>query len=694
MSDPIGLSIYAAGALAYLGLAGILVATWRRDRGGAWLAAACLATALWAASAAYGYWLGAEVNRLAEGLDVLHLGIWLVFLASLLRSGEGKKRATVRRRLFRVAAGLLLGLWVMGATIGLWPAILGRQLPILGHLALVTAGLVMVENLFRRSEGEARWRIKYTCIGLGGIFAYDLFLHAARLLFVEPAPALDLARGGIYTIVAPLLFVSLRRGEMGQSGITLSRATAYYSTALTASGLYLIAMAAAAYSLRQFGGTWSTVIQVIFVFGAGILLVALLASGTVRAHLKVFISKHFFRYKYDYRTEWLRFTDTLARDDPTLSLEARAIRAVADILDSPAGAIWLYQDDRCVLEGAWNMAASSLNEKQSQSLTRFLRETERVIDLDETLTDHEQYKNLTIPEPLRNIAQAWLIVPLLHQSGLLGFVLLARPRAPRALDWEDDDLLRTIGRHAASFLAEQAAARALAETREFEKLNRRFAFVLHDIKNLASQLSLIASNFRTHGDNPAFRAEMVDTLQDASARMKRMMDRLQAEESCRPSGRLLRIKPLLERIVSTEQKQRIELDCDLDDASLAIAADKDRLEAVIRHLVENATEAVDGGGPIRIALRAQDGSAVIEVVDNGRGMDHAYIRDELFRPFRTTKKHGFGIGAYQCREYARELGGDLEAISSPGSGTIMRITIPIAESQRPAAPVPTSPEGS
>src|SRR5690606_3473343 len=98
---------------------------------------------------------------------------------------------------------------------------------------------------------------------------------------------------------------------------------------------------------------------------------------------------------------------------------------------------------------------------------------------------------------------------------LVGAVLLARPEIGRQLDWEDFDLLRIVGRQVASYLAEAQSQEALSEARRFDEFNRRFAFIMHDIKNLVSQLSLVARNAERHADNPEFRVDMVATLKNS-----------------------------------------------------------------------------------------------------------------------------------------------------------------------------------
>ena len=104
--------------------------------------------------------------------------------------------------------------------------------------------------------------------------------------------------------------------------------------------------------------------------------------------------------------------------------------------------------------------------------------------------------------------KAWLAVPLSYRGEVVGFVSLDRANHTVELDWEAFDLLRATGRQAASYLAEERATKVLHDTELLTEYSKRFAFVVHDIKNLASQLNLIVSNARHYIDDPELTAEL------------------------------------------------------------------------------------------------------------------------------------------------------------------------------------------
>jgi signal transduction histidine kinase len=142
----------------------------------------------------------------------------------------------------------------------------------------------------------------------------------------------------------------------------------------------------------------------------------------------------------------------------------------------------------------------------------------------------------------------------------------------------------------------------------------------------------------------------------------------------------LSLTRLLSDIIDKRSAQQPVPQWQYDGPDLEVTADKDRLTSAIENLIQNAQEATQKDGHVIIHLRREHGQAVISVEDDGMGMDQAFIRDRLFRPFDTTKGDtGMGIGAYDSREYLRALDGDLTVVSKPGQGTIFTIHIPLLD---------------
>ena len=679
-----GLFGHLGAAAGYFLLAVLVVVWWNNSLSRAILFAASLVTAVWAASTAYDMHAGAAISRLSPALDLARSCLWALLPLSLLQWVSPARRSSwasilVAFCVVTIAFGVLFG----GPPGSLAESV--RQLGLTGaRLVVALFGLALLENLGRNSTRSDNWSIKYLCFGIGGIFAYDFFLYSDALLFRRLDPSLVLARGVTNLLVVPLLAVYAARARTAGPSIRISRRFVFHTATLMGAGLYLMTMAAAGYYVREIGGTWSTFLQAVFFFGALLLLLLPIASGRFRAYLRVLIEKSFFKYRYDYRAEWLRFIQTVSDTGEIPDLRRRVIRAFCDIVESPEGALWVERDrGRLLLTAGWNVSRWNLQDNEvivplASPLGSFLQEQQWIINLDEYKSAPERYDGLgELPEWLRSASRAWLIIPLLRHERLFGFIVLGHSRADREVSWEDFDILKTVGRQAASLLAQQESDEALVEARQFETFNKRFAFVAHDIKNLVSQLSLILRNAARHRGNLDFQNDMIETVRQSVDKLNRMLRQLNPKQTP-DASRSVELGRLLRDIVRERGRADAPVSLSLLQSSAIVSADEDRLKVVVDHLVQNAIDAVGTDGRVEVRLRDIGGTIVVEVEDNGPGMDAEFIRERLFRPFTSTKGSGYGIGVYESREYAKSLGGELEVVSRPGHGTIMRICLPTA----------------
>jgi putative PEP-CTERM system histidine kinase len=260
---------------------------------------------------------------------------------------------------------------------------------------------------------------------------------------------------------------------------------------------------------------------------------------------------------------------------------------------------------------------------------------------------------------------------------MVGIALLRRPVATRALDWEDLDVLRISSRQAASHLAEMQSQTALSEARRFDEFNRRFAFIMHDVKNLASQLGLLAANAERHAENPDFRADMIETLKLSVARMNELLHRLSAKGVAGTSvSAPVAVGPLLATIArEAAPRHQVSASCDI---GLLAEGDAKAIKQILGHLVANAIDASAPGQPVLLVAAAARDQVQIDVIDEGSGMSREFIRTDLFKPFVSTKDNGFGLGAFEALQLARAMRGRLEVESRPGEGTRFSLWLPRA----------------
>jgi len=519
-------------------------------------------------------------------------------------------------------------------------------------------------------------------VAIAGMWGTDLIVTTLGYAFGTPPLGALALRGFGMTGVALVLALGARRGERD---LAMSHGIALRMVSVGAVVLYAGITILLTQIAERYAGDTVRLVQTAIVLGATTALATLLSTPWLRAWAKVKIAKHFFRHRYDYRTEWQRFTATLGTPvdlagDAADPLDRRIVRAIAELVDAPAGLLLVPDGSGLGAGAAWRWGEGGSTDAP---LRDYLAQSARIVELDqvrrgEALADEAA----AIPRWIVDRPDAWALVPLIHGTSLIGVILLARPPLDRALDWEDLDLLRVAGRQAASYLAEDRAHAALADAARFDEFNRRFAFIIHDIKNLVSGLSLVARNAERHADNPAFRADMVETLKDSAARMNALLARLSQHHRSLPEPvQPVDVAALALRLAAARRAQH---PVTVEGHGVALAQ-PGRLEQLLGHLLQNAVEASAPGAPIVIAAGQVDGRVFVDVVDTGCGMSASFVRDHLFRAFASSKPDGFGIGAYEARELAEAMDGTLDVASREGEGTRFRVWLPMAPALEEAA---------
>lgn len=656
------------------------------SRGGArasMLLAAVVLSAVWAAAGlAYARTGDATLWAWCHALDVLRTGALCGFVILLLHGGRRGAQNGAQRRAALTGGAILLALMALAVVLPSQPPgypTLGSTAQRFGYvmlLGMAIYGLVLLEQLLRSAPEASRWALKPLCLGLGGAFIYNLFMHVDAALFSQLDVAVWSAHAAAQALVVPFLALAAVRNKDWTIDIHMSRRVVFHSTALLGSGLYLLAAAGVGYYVRFFGGTWGGTLQIALLFGAILLLAMLFFSGTLRSRLKVYVNKNFFSYRYDYRDEWLRFTRMLSAQDTGGALQERVIRALADLVESPSGALWLRDEQGQFRQTSrWNMAEVADLEPADGAFAKFLAARHWVVDVDECRGNPARYPDFKLPRWLASMASAWVVVPLVVGEELSGFVVLSRARAKLELDWEVLDLLKTAAHQAASYLRQAQATEALLEARKFEAFNRMSAFVVHDLKNLVAQLNLLVKNADRHRDNPEFQADMIDTVKHVESRMNHLLQQLRAGATPVENRKSIDLGGVVMRVQKAKCRDPQRLTVRVDDR-LAAFAHEDRLEHVIGHLVQNALDATEPDGRVDLRVYSESEDAIIEVRDNGAGMSEEFVRDRLFKPFQTTKPTGMGIGAYESAQYIQNIGGRLTVESRVGEGTCVRVLLP------------------
>lgn len=650
--------------------------------------AAVGSTACWAGVKIFDEAVGIpKIPLLPAMLDLLRYALWFGFIWLLLWPR--------RIAMHRLPPSLIVTAWIGFGLLAFYLGVLlaglssdlssatADRLQMVGSLGLAAYGLSLLEQLFRNQPDEARWNAKPVCLALGSIFVYDLYVYAEAVMFGRfDTDALNV-RGVIHSLSTPFLFIASRRHHAWISRMQVSRTAAFYSATLLLVGVYLLFIAGVGYYVRFFGGAWGRALQVALLFAALLLLTLLMFSGSLRSRLRVFLGKNFFSYRYDYRQEWLRFTAMLSASSAPQDVGMLVVQGLAEMVECPGGSLWArgLDADQFMQSAQWNAARVAEQEATNSEFCRFMREREWIIDVEEYRSAPKHYDQLMLPRWLLTDSSAWVVVPLIVAQDLIGFVVLSKPRTAMDLNWEVRDLLKTAGRQAASYLARMHATEELLEARKFDAFNRMSAFVVHDLKNIITQQSLMLKNAERLKNNPEFQQDMLMTVESSLEKMRQMM--LQLREGEKPAGVSsgVDLEGVIKGIGQAARNRGRNLEIDVIDP-VSTRGHEQRVARVLGHVVQNALDATSSSGRVWLRLQQSSGRAMVVVGDSGVGMTKEFVQTRLFRPFSTTKQSGMGIGSYESFQYIKELGGTIEVESSPGRGTVVTVLLPLFEARK------------
>ena len=666
---------YSLALSAFLLLSLLLTLSWRGRPSGLPIIFAAYLSVFWAGVLTYDHFTAQEHPRLVLISEFFRDISWLYFLFITAR-----KEPTKREHIVATSVIFALFTALLASTISEKnQQIIPPELQIISWMLIALVILGLVEHIFRYSTPEERWKIKYLCIGLGALFAYDFYIYADALLFKRHNETLFAARGIMNALAVPLIAISIARNPSYAITIHVSREVVFHSTTFIAAGVYLLAMSLMGYAIRFYGGNWGSVLQVVFFIGAGLLLVVLLFSGSIRGKIRVFLNKHFFSFKYDYRQKWLEFTQSLSTENQ--SVPESIVHAMASLVDSNGGLLYEKAGNQFRLLCSVN-PSGTIAEKSGDfhSLGDFLSKTFWVIELPEFAAAPGRYPDLQLPTWLSYSKDYWLIVPLSYRKQLIGFLIINPSPIEKTINWEDRDLLKLAGQQAAVHLSQYQSDKELVNARQFEAFNKLSAYIVHDLKNILAQQSLIVANAEKHKTNPAFVDDVIDTIRNSVLRMTRLMEQMRNASRAAKSVEV-DVSVLLRDVTNRLSAHTPRPHFDYHGPGIHTTADGEQLANVFSHLIQNAIEACTADGHIQIQLGKEDETVIITVTDNGIGMTPAFIRDRLFEPFDSTKGlTGMGIGAYESREYIRSLGGDIQVFSQVGQGSRFQISLPACKS--------------
>ncbi|MBD1390521.1 PEP-CTERM system histidine kinase PrsK [Neiella sp. HB171785] len=676
MSQLVGMWGYGLAALSFLFLFLLVLTTRQRSLPKSCLLLACGLTAIWSAIAALQLYNGMSLH-LVLALDTLKNGVWLLLLTSAL--SESQRWRDLFTPLPRTIVAFVLVFTAIAELFQHQVDWMSASTFLTLHLVQPVLALWLIEHLYRQTLPEQKWAIKPLCLGLGMVFVFDFVLFSNAALAQSLPVEFWSVRGWLHTAATPLILLTARRSQHWSTRVFVSREIIFHSTLLMAAGGYLVLMALAGYYIRYMGGSWGGIAQIAFFALGGLVLASLFLSDRLRRRVKVFITKHFFANKYEYRDEWMKFADVFSHD--VNSLPQVAIQAMAQPFASEQAilAVKTGKEFEVLAQIGSNQQANQ------QALHATINQVAPLVIQHDWILDVEELKSPDehLPFELDSNTTAALepyrlIVPLDKGAGVDAVCMLSQPQSSENIDWEDRDLMKVIARQLTVHLKLQQANMALAESQQFDTFNRMSAFLVHDLKNVLAQLQLLTRNAERHKHNPEFVDDAFATVEDASNRLNRMLEQLRQKRIEGENQRSFDAVTSIQAVVASCQARMPSPLFSTTVKSVVLTANQERFENVLSHLVQNAQDATPSNGTIELSLTTSSTELHISVKDTGLGMTQEFISTRLFKPFDTTKGNaGMGIGAYDAKKFVEQLQGHLTVTSEPGVGTEFVMTIPI-----------------
>ncbi|HEY8239921.1 MAG TPA: XrtA/PEP-CTERM system histidine kinase PrsK [Kiritimatiellia bacterium] len=567
-----------------------------------------------------------------------------------------------------------------------WAMVLGPRGMALCALFIVGAAAVLMnlENTLRASTGTMRWRIKFMILGLGLYFAVRVFTLSQVLLYSSIDLRIEALKAGAMLVACVLMAKSLHRSDLMKVDLYLSHRLIFTSLTVMLVGAYLLIVGLMAQVASRAGGAAAFTVKAFVVFVAVILLLVLLMSDRARLLSKRFVSRHFNRPLHDYRGTWTAFTHRTASLTEQGTFSREVARFVSETFDTLSVTVWLIDETREAMEFGASTSMSDADgravvggTRMSASLMALLRSQELPIDLDQSRAEWIDALKACNPDFFGK-GGTRLCMPLVASNELLGLMIMGDRVSGLAHSVEDIDLYKTLCDQAAAKLLTIRLSERLLQAKEVEAFQTMSAFFVHDLKNTASTLSLMLQNLPRHFEDPAFREDALRAMGKSVTKINDVIRRLtMLRQKLEVHPRETDLNEWVRGVLADiEGAGRREIAQELGPMP-AVRIDPELMNTVMTNLVINAREAVRGGGRVSVRTEARDGWAVVSVVDTGCGIPPDFLQRDLFRPFRTTRKEGMGIGLFHSRMIVDAHRGRLEVESEPGKGSTFRVLLPL-----------------
>jgi len=557
---------------------------------------------------------------------------------------------------------------------------------ILNAMLLLGSVLILMnlERTLRSAVGTGRWRIKFLVLGLGVIFGVRIYARSQALLYSGHMLSLGNLETGTLLLGCLLIGAAYVRRGFGEVDVYPSRAVLHTSLTVLLTGSYLLIVGLLAQIVARLGGTSNFALSAFLLLIGIVVLAILLLSEKVRQRTQAFVSRNFKRPQHDVRRVWTRFTEGMAGPQDASSLCAAVARLLSETFSALSVSVWLAdsQSERLVFVAS-TAGAPRPNEADPTDLVSAgpgfegLQASVRPFDLD---ASKEGWAKSLRQIGAGEFTQGGnrICLPLRTAGRCLGVAILADRVNGLRYTIEELDLLECIGGQVGASLLNLRLAAQMAAGKEIEAFQAVAAFFVHDLKNAASTLNLMLTNLPVHFDDPGFRADALRGIASTVDRINQLIERagaLQHGLELKPSEVNLNVllSNAIDQLGGGGGMQWVK---NLQPVP-KLLADHEQLQSVVTNLLLNAADAVNNNGVVRVETGHENGWAQFVVADNGCGMTRDFLQKSLFRPFRTTKKKGLGIGMFQSKMIIDAHHGKISVESELGIGTTFRVSLPL-----------------
>lgn len=549
----------------------------------------------------------------------------------------------------------------------------GRYFYVYLILGLVL-NLVNLETTFRSSTGSKRWQIKYIIFGTVSILSFFIYLSSQALLFSSVDLQATPATSAIILLSVAMMTLFIAKNRLLDVDIFVSRYVVYNSITVLVVGLYLLTVGIVAYLIRFFEIPLSYFFATFFVFASILSMFIILFSTTIRRRAQLFINRHFYKHKYEFRDKWMETIDKICFTRNVRDVCDTMLEMIRTTMAASSLSLWVM-DRRGGGYSRWGDSQSNLLISEDHPFVIKVIAEKTPFPLHQLMDNNAGAELLAIPGE-----EGILCAPLLSGQELVGFMFLGKDLSGEPYREDDHQLLSAVCTQAAVQIKNIRLAEDLATARELETFHRMSSFVMHDLKNLTNSLSLISQNAR-YMDRPDFQHDAIKTIDGTVLRMKGLIGRLSSvsvnSELKKEKTDICRLIDKLPENPFDGQSKNISVRKEIGELPV-IMADSHAVEMVLVNLFNNACDAIEKEGEILIAASVDNGEVRIAIEDNGKGMSGEFLQSSLFKPFKTTKKGGFGIGLFQCKTIVEGHGGRIDVTSTEGKGTRVEVVLPVS----------------